>query len=280
MVKLEIRCPVCSKRGNIEVSEEEVKSSTRGLFAVNIKENIICAHSFIAYVDKNLTVRDAYTADFQIELPDTNEAIEVGVDKAVTDLIDISLIKLNLTVSNLAYIFRAMIYRNKILFISDQDFLFEKIRQFFEYISQNSYELDIDFVNNIDFKAENYKDYVIIKGPEIINDPNNLFKKKKLNVERTIAERFISEYDSTKSLILLKNELKKTYELSNSIMKIISKLEDGKKVYSKQIINDLEKEHKIRISMQYLDFLYEITENYFNVEIPKSSNISNFLGTL
>ena len=279
MVKLEVRCPICSMRGNIEVSEEEVKSSTRGLFAVNIPVEIICSHSFIAYVDKNLTVRDTYTADFQIELP-TFESKEEDVDTLLTDLIDVSLIKLNLTGSNLAHIFHAMIYRNKILVISDQDFLFDKMTQFFEYITQDSYELNIQFVSQSNYKADNFKDFVILKGNEILKDPQKLFNKRKLNVEKTIAQHFIIEYKPTKSLIFLKNELKKTYELSNSIIEIVQKLKKGKKVYSRQIIEALEKIYNIKISIPYLDFLYEIVENYFNIEVPKTSNISNFLGTL
>jgi len=279
MVKLEVRCPICSMRGNIEVSEEEVKSSTRGLFAVNIPVEIICSHSFIAYVDKNLTVRDTYTADFQIELP-TFESKEEDVDTSLTDLIDVSLIKLNLTGSNLAHIFHAMIYRNKILVISDQDFLFDKMTQFFEYITQDSYELNIQFVSQSNYKADNFKDFVILKGNEILKDPQKLFNKRKLNVEKTIAQHFIIEYKPTKSLIFLKNELKKTYELSNSIIEIVQKLKKGKKVYSRQIIEALEKIYNIKISIPYLDFLYEIVENYFNIEVPKTSNISNFLGTL
>jgi len=280
MVKLEVRCPICSKRGNIEVSEEEVKNSTRGLFAVNIPEDVICLHSFIAYVDKNLTIRDTYTADFQIELPDFESKEGEGMDTSITEVIDVSLIKLNLTGSNLAYIFRAMIYKNNIVIISDQDFLFDKFTQFFDYITQDSYNLNIEFISQKNYKKENFNDFVVLKGSEVLNDPEKLFNKKKLDVEKTIAQRFITEYEPTSSLIILKNELKKTYELSNSIIKIIQKLKKGKKVYSRQIIEDLEKSHNVKISMPYLDFLYEIVENYFNVEIPKSSNISNFLGTL
>jgi hypothetical protein len=267
-------------RGKIEVSEDEVKSSTRGLFAVNIPGGIVCSHSFIAYIDKNLTVRDTYTADFQIELPAIESKEEEEVESSLTDLIDVSIIKLNLTITNLAYIFHAMIYNNKILVVSEQDFLFEKFKEFFNYITKDSYELNIEFKNKNSFHKRNYKDYVILKGSEVINDPHKLFNKNKLNVEKAIAQRFVSEYEPTSSLIILKNEFKKTFELSNSIVEIIQKLDKDKKVFSRQIIKDLEKKHNVKISMPYLDFLYEIVENYFKVEVPKTSEISNFLGTL
>jgi hypothetical protein len=131
-----------------------------------------------------------------------------------------------------------------------------------------------------DFNVANNKEFVVLKGSEIINDPHDLFDKKKLSVEKTIAQRFISEYEPTASLIILKNEMKKTYELSSSILEIVQKLKKGKKVYSRQIIEELDQKHNIKISIPYLDFLFEIVENYFNVEVPKTSNISNFLGTL
>ncbi|MHA1487210.1 MAG: hypothetical protein ACTSSC_08555, partial [Promethearchaeota archaeon] len=62
MKKLEVRCPSCSSRGYIEISEEEVEKAARGVFAVNISEGIVCDHSFVAYIDKNLSVRDTFMA--------------------------------------------------------------------------------------------------------------------------------------------------------------------------------------------------------------------------
>ena len=70
MKKLEVRCPSCSNIGYIEISEEEVEKAARGIFAVNISEGIACEHSFVAYIDKNLSVRDTFIADFQLELPE------------------------------------------------------------------------------------------------------------------------------------------------------------------------------------------------------------------
>jgi len=63
-------------------------------------------------------------------------------------------------------------------------------------------------------------------------------------------------------------------------MEIVKNLKKNEKVYSKNIIEYLVKTHDVRIQLPYLDFLYDIVENYFEVNIPKSSNISNFLSTL
>ncbi|MFX1394960.1 MAG: hypothetical protein ACFFAH_15510, partial [Promethearchaeota archaeon] len=65
MNKVQINCPICSKTGSIEISHNILKDSLRGLLAINIAKDIICSHSFIAYIDKNLNVRDYFVADFQ-----------------------------------------------------------------------------------------------------------------------------------------------------------------------------------------------------------------------
>ena len=89
MVKVEIRCPSCAKIGKIEIKESILNQSVRGITAVNISERLICEHSFIAYIDKNLDVRDCFIADFQIELPQlkSDQKIE-KVDVPDSDFIE------------------------------------------------------------------------------------------------------------------------------------------------------------------------------------------------
>ncbi len=65
MSKMQIICPSCAKNGYIEVSEKDIKGTSRGVLAVNIAENILCSHTFIVYVDKNLMIRDYFLVDFQ-----------------------------------------------------------------------------------------------------------------------------------------------------------------------------------------------------------------------
>ncbi|HEY0088616.1 MAG TPA: hypothetical protein VGB37_07220, partial [Candidatus Lokiarchaeia archaeon] len=70
MPSVKINCPICEKKGTIDVSQEIMKNVSRGLLAVNIAKEIVCSHSFVAYIDKNFNVRDYFTADFQIEIPE------------------------------------------------------------------------------------------------------------------------------------------------------------------------------------------------------------------
>ena len=97
MRKLEVRCPSCSNRGYIEISEEEVEKATRGVYAVNISEGITCEHSFVAYIDKNLSVRDTFIADFQLELPEiTPPQFKEPETSSQLESIDVGLIKRHL----------------------------------------------------------------------------------------------------------------------------------------------------------------------------------------
>lgn len=281
MKKLEVRCPSCSGRGYIEVSEEEVEKAARGVFAVNVLEGVACEHSFVAYVDKNLTVRDTFIADFQLELPETvtDEPIEQNLSDKL-DLIDVSLIKLNFTATLLTHIIKSILFKKKILLMFDQSYMVENIYKFIEYITLNSFEANIAVVSGEQYNMKDIKDAVILDGNKIIKDDNDILNPKTLGVERSLVRKFLAEYEPKPSLIYLQNGLQKAYELSNTIVRIVNNLKKKEKVYSKNIIDEIAKAHDVKIQLPYLDFLYDIVENYFKVKIPKSSNISNFLSTL
>jgi hypothetical protein len=279
MVKIEIRCPKCSKRNKIEVSEEEVKNTTRGLYAVNVSEGIICEHSFVAYLDKNLVVRDTFIADFQITLPETTAPQEEEEPK-LTDNIDIDLIKINLTASTIAFILRAMLFKKKIIIISDKEFLGDHLLNLFKFVTSEAFDVDLSLIPINQYNTTNYGDHIAIKGIEIIKDDDKIIDPKKLKMERTITQAFLNETDPKSSILKLKKEIKLIYDLSSSIADIVNNLKKSEKLYSKTLIEKLKDSHNVKVQMPYLDYLIEVTEHYFNVKVPLSSNISNFLGTL
>jgi len=281
MKKLEIRCPSCSSRKHIEISEEDVEKAARGVFAVNVSEGIVCEHSFVAYIDKNLLVRDTFIADFQIELPE----ITLSQDKEPEtspqlESIDVSLIKLNLTASLLVNIIRAIFFKKKVLIYTDQSFMVDQIHSFFEYITKNSFEAFIRVKSEEPYKNEDFKDFVILKSNQILQDNEDILNPKKISFERSLVRKFLEEYENIPSIIYLHNGIQKTYELSETIVERIKNLKKKKKLISKNVIEEIANVHNIKIQLPYLDFLYEIVENYFGVKVPKSSNISNFLSTL
>ena len=281
MKKIEVRCPSCSGRGFIEVSEVEVEKAKRGVFAVNVSEGIICEHSFVAYIDKNFMVRDTFITDFQLELPEIIPKKSIELETSVQlDSINVSLIKLNLSASLIAYIIRAMLHKKKIVLIFDQLFMFDDVQRFFEYITRNSFKTELIVISEVQYNNESYNDYIVFNRKDVIKDDDGIINVKKLGVERALIQKFFEEYEPILSLIYLQNGLQKAYELSETIVDIVKGLKKKEKVDSKKIIEDLFIIHNVKIQLKYLDFLFEIVESYFKVEVPKSSNVSNFLGTL
>ena len=281
MKKLEVRCPSCSSRGFIEVSEEEVEKASRGVFAVNVLEGVACEHSFVAYVDKNLAVRDTFIADFQLELPELvpDQSIKPEETEKLEE-IDVGLIKLNFTASLLTHIIRAILFKKKIILLFDQSYMVDNIHNFINYITINSFEPNLHVVTGEQYDMKIIQGAVILDGNIIIKDDEKILNPKKLGVERSLVRKFLAEYEPKPSLIYLQNGLQKAYELSNIIVDIVTNLKNQEKVYSKNVIDEIARRNNVKVQLPYLDFLYDIVENYFDVKVPKSSNISNFLSTL
>jgi len=115
---------------------------------------------------------------------------------------------------------------------------------------------------------------------ELINNPNNLIDPKKLQMETKIIDQFLSESQSTLSLVLLKNEIKKTYELSKSIAEFALNYKQKENLSSKIITNYLIDAHGLKIEKDYknyLNFLLEISDNYFGIKTTDRSNVADFL---
>ena len=275
MPDIEVRCPSCLKKGKIEITDDSIKSISRGLLAVNVAPTTVCPHSFIAYVDKNLKIRDYFMVDFQIELPETklDEALKEKKIPGI-DIIDLDLIKLNLTPTLFAYITRAIIFKRKIVLILDHKYLYNHILNFFEYITQNSFKVNLTITSKDDYyrKSKQYNDFIILEGRNIINDKDNIIDTKKMYVENKIIERFLSESKSTLSLALLKNEIKKTYVLAKSISEFIKSYKRKEKLSSKIITDYLKDAHGFKIEKdhkKYLNWLLDIVKEYFRSSLTE-----------
>jgi len=152
MAKIEIRCPVCRKWNNIEISDDLTKNVSKGLLALNIATGMICEHSFIAYVDKNLIVRDCLVADFKIELQEKSSS--QATDEIISpemDVLKFDLIKLNLPDFLIVNVLRTIFLKKKILILSEEQFLYNHIINFFKYITHNTFEFDISIISEEDF---------------------------------------------------------------------------------------------------------------------------------
>ena len=282
MAKLQIRCPVCAKWDNIEILDDATKNVKRGLLAVNISSGMICEHSFIAYVDKNLIVRDCFIADFKIEASEAEIAYK-EVDKALpeTESIKFDLIKLNIPEKLMSMIFKAIFLGKKVILISEDQFLYKHIINFFRYVMQDLFNIDLNILSEASYKKtkNDYDDYLVFKKGNITHDKNKIIDFKKLNIVKRISQKFLAEYDHTTGLIIVRNEIQKAFEYSKALAEFITG--DQEKIFTSKILMDLIKEkQEERIQKDYLTFLLKIVKNYFKVEVPKIDGVSNFLGIL
>jgi len=281
MVGIEISCPDCSKRGTIEVEENLIRNSERGVSAINVAENLICSHSFVAYIDKNLAVRDSFITDFKIETPEMELEQRIDdKDLPSHDLIDVYLITININALWLTFIIRGCFYKKNLLIINNMEALHGHLINFFKFIFQNAFEFNISLETQENYNEDKkkYKDCIIIDGNEVINDKNKIMKPKLINIERTIVQKFLAEQDPKSSLIILKNEIQKVYHLSEEIVNYNNSLKENEELTSKKIMDYFEEVKDTKIQLQYLDFLFEIINNYFEVKLAMSSKTSDFLG--
>jgi hypothetical protein len=181
----------------------------------------------------------------------------------------------------MTYVFKAIFLRKKALILLDQDFLYNHILNFFKYITQNSFEFELKIMSELDYrhKKEEFEDYLIFRNRKIIRDKEKIINPKELEIEQSIVQKFFNEYDLMAGLIILRNEINKAYEFSNSIMSFVENQKD-KPLTSKIIINHLSEKHNEKISMPYLTFLLDIVLHYFQVDIPKIGGVSDLLGLL
>ncbi len=282
MAKVEIHCPICSKWDNIEIADDAAKNVTKGLLAINITAGMICEHSFIAYVDKNLIVRDTFIADFKVETNESSTTQEVEeLTIPDTESIKFDLIKLNIPEVLMAYVFKATFLGEKIIIISEEEFLYNHVINFFTHIMRDFFNIEIITISNDDFKGnkKDYEDYIVFRNREIIQDKNKIINPKKLEIEKTIAKKFNSEFELVPALIILRNEIQKVYEFSKTIAELI-KNRENKPLTSKMLIDHIEEKYREAIQMPFLRLLIDIVKNYFKVEVPKIDGVTDFLGFL
>ena len=111
MKRILLLCPKCSKKGFFDISNLDItkSSNAKGLYLINIDENIICKHGFVVYMDKNYSVRDYSIPDFSVKIPEIQ--LESTIEEEIfpeRELLDIDLIKINLSSTELAYILKSI----------------------------------------------------------------------------------------------------------------------------------------------------------------------------
>ncbi len=270
MKKIQVQCPKCSKIGYINVGDENLENIETGLLAIEIAKNFICEHFFVVYIDKNGDVRNYCMADFQLEV---KQSVKEGhqLDQQIEDL-DLFLIKINIFPQILTYMIKAIVLRKSILIITKDSLLDKHIVKFFDYITQDSFELNLTVITIEKYKKmEVNNDFdIIFQGNKIIRNKSSQFSLEELDTEESIVQKFLQEEDLTTGLVVLKNELTKLFEVAKFIIQLIKEKEERKKkINPKKVVKQIDKNYNLTLSTKYLDLVYSIIQNYFSLGIPK-----------
>lgn len=274
---INIRCPNCSKSGIIEFNTNLIKENQRGITAINIPEKIICKHSFIVYIDKNYTVRDSFCADFKIEIPKMKIELESTKVQSLGD-INFYLLLINIHAICFARILRGSFLKKKILILNDLELIKKHLQKFIEVVFDKFLVVDIKLLSRNEYRQnkKQYKDYIILDGDKVSNDQNKILHEKSIKVEKIIIQKFLAETDTVQGLIILRNEIQKAFYLAQKIIKFNENLKEGQEYSSKRMLDHFYENNNLKISYDYLEFLTEIVNSYYDVELLISSTESDF----
>ncbi|MFX1453139.1 MAG: hypothetical protein ACFFCM_20060 [Promethearchaeota archaeon] len=92
-----------------------------------------------------------------------------------------------------------------------------------------------------------------------------------------MVSNFFMETDPIASYFGLKNEIRKTFRLSQSIVEFASDIKKNVTIDSDLIVDHLEKEFKFKIDKTYLEFLLEIVKINFGVTNIRTVGIKDYL---
>lgn len=278
MVQISIDCPICSKKGIMEIDDSMISQNERGITTISVSK-IICEHSFIAYIDNKFDVRDTFITDLTLTSPTLE--LEIFDMDGVPDQasINILLIMLNIHPATLTNILHAFLCNEKILLIHDLDILHKHIRNFFDYIFTGTFKINFTVMDRTKFRRVRklLKDYLILDDLKVLNDKNRILKNKKLEVERNIVHSFFSETADDLSIIKIKNEISKAFKLSNDVATYISNLDEGEALDAKDLTRFLENLYNTKISSKYLNFLIEIVRTYYKINFIDAADCLKFL---
>lgn len=279
LVKVEIRCPACLKRGKIWVEKSYILESPRGITAVNVAQDLVCEHSFVAYIDKYFEVRDCFICDFKVQIPEIGLK-EVKEEEEFDKNLDLDIIKLNIVPSLMINIISSIIFKKNIVLLSDQEFLNVHFKKFFRYIIADTFNTELVIIKRADYKNDKkkYKDYIVFEGTKIIQDKTKFINHRKLKIESAIAQKFYSEIDPYTSLIIIKNEIQRVYKLAEQIIEFNNSLEENQDFTTKKIFDHLFSLYQVKMPSDYLQFIIEIAETYFNAELKRPSATADFFG--
>lgn len=278
-VEVKIRCPSCKKQGILQVEEYPIKHSPRGITSIDVPEGFICKHSLVAYVDRNFALRDIFTYDFKIKIP-TVSFEDFNKEKKIN--FDVDIVKINLLPTLLINILRGIFFGKRIVILFEEKFIGETVLEFLKYITYESFKPEIKILSREYYRKNKalYKEWIVLEKDRIFYDKDNIIDPKRSKIENVIVQKFYSEMDAKTSLIIIKNELYKSFRLTDGMVEFVRNYEEKGRLNSKVILKFLKDKFNIDLDLIYLKFLMNILEMYFGVKIRMVSESADFLELL
>jgi len=272
---ISVKCPKCSKKGNFTIEANKISQRPNGITSILIKNDIICSHSIVIYVDRNAMVRDCFLADFTVKLPEIDLINKLDLNVVPNkEQSDINLLTMNFNPIFFARVVRSCLLNQKILVINELEFLNNHINNFFEYLFKGYFTINITILSRSDYKKQKklYNEHLILDNYNIIQDKLKMIKNTSIKVENKIVQKFIDEPDPITSIIILKNEIVKAFEISQKLINLLELYQNNEKIGKKILFEKLSDFYKINFSLTYLDFILDILNNYFKADLSKISN--------
>lgn len=258
------QCPICYEKKRIEIPERIINSENRSLTNIKIPKYKICQHAFVVSVDKNFKVHESENIDFDLtsfEKQNKLKPFNINVFK----------IKSNIKPQLLVNILYVLLHGKKVLLILRKSNEFNKeLINFFQYIFQDSFKIDISIKNKREFKKEKtyYKNHIVLMRyhPKYINKP----KIDNFEFEKEIIDYFYKKNDPIACIISLKNKIQEIYGLSQKLSEMNTKTGY---IQRKEAIRYLEDTFFLRIKKDFFYFLLGVVKNYFAINIKLSYEV-------
>ena len=184
--------------------------------------------------------------------------------------------------SFMVYVFKGIVYGKKIVLISELGDLNKQFINFFKYLMTDSFKSEFLVLSQAEFKnhKKDYKDHIVFQGNKIISIKDKTFNPKNIKIESSIIQNFFAEGDADLSLFTFRTEILKLYKLSQDLIDFSNNLKEKEEFNSKKATDYIYQTHHTRISYNYLSLLIDVIENYFKVNLKKSTDTADLLGYL
>ena len=172
------------------------------------------------------------------------------------------------------YAIKGCLNNEKVLFLNENDALRIHLINLFNFIFQDAFEINLMIEKRETYKdnRDNYKDFLIFDNSKIIRDKNKILTKKKIKIDTMIMQKFLVEDDAKSSLLILKNEILKAFEISKKVMHLIENYKGEKQLSRERLFEKFKETSVIKITYSYLEFILDIIKNYFKFDLSALSS--------